>query len=75
MPTDYLTDVLGGQLKQIHIKLAETLHQELRIQAAIKGQSLQDYVIEALQRQVVLDRPKVGFKLAQLKEATDDHND
>jgi hypothetical protein len=60
-------------LKQIHIKLAEALHQELRIQAAVKGQSLQDYVLEAIQKQVALDRPKLDLTLAQLKETADDH--
>ena len=60
-------------MKQIHIKLAETLHQQLRIQAAIKGQSLQDYVVDAIQKQVDLDRPKVGLTLAQLEETANDH--
>jgi hypothetical protein len=62
-------------LKQIHIKLAETLHQELKIQAAINGQSLQNYVIEAIRKQVALDRPKAGLTLTQLKETADDHGD
>jgi hypothetical protein len=62
-------------LKQIHIKLAATLHQELKIQAAIKGQSLQNYVIEAIQKQIALDRPKAGLTLAQLTETADDPSD
>jgi Arc/MetJ-type ribon-helix-helix transcriptional regulator len=43
-------------VKQIHVKLPESLHKELRIQAAIKGRTLQDYVIEAIQRQVNSDK-------------------
>jgi Arc/MetJ-type ribon-helix-helix transcriptional regulator len=43
-------------LRQIHIKLPESLHRELRIQAAIKEQTLQDYVIEAIERQVNSDK-------------------
>ena len=43
-------------MKQIHIKLPEPLHKELRIQAAVKGQTLQDYVIEAIQGQINSDK-------------------
>ena len=42
-------------MKQIHIKLPELLHRELRIQAAIKGQTLQDYVVEAIENKIALD--------------------
>jgi len=61
------------QLKQIHIKLAETLHRELRIQAAIKEQSLQDYVIQAIQKQLEADQSVNRFVPSQTQEATDDH--
>ena len=43
-------------MKQIHIKLAELLHKELRIQAAIRGQTLQDYVVEAIESKITLDK-------------------
>ena len=43
-------------MKQIHIKLPESLHRELRIQAAIKGQTLQDYVVEALKEKTNSDK-------------------
>jgi plasmid stability protein len=43
-------------LKQIHIKLPESLHRELRIQAAIKGQTLQGYVVEALEGKINSDK-------------------
>lgn len=43
-------------MKQIHIKLPESLHRELRIQAAIKGQTLQDYVVEALEGKINSDK-------------------
>jgi len=48
-------------LKQIHIKLPELLHKELRIQAAIKGQTLQDYVVEAIENKIALDKPNTGL--------------
>jgi len=47
-------------LKQIHIKLPGLLHRELRIQAAIKGQTLQDYVVEAIENKIALDKPNAG---------------
>jgi plasmid stability protein len=62
------------RLKQIHIKLAETLHRDLRIQAAIKGQSLQAYVIHAIQNQLDADQSAYRFMPSQTQEATDDHN-
>ena len=48
-------------MKQIHIKLPELLHKELRIQAAIKGQTLQDYVVEAIENKIALDKPNTGL--------------
>jgi hypothetical protein len=48
-------------LKQIHIKLPESLHRELRIQAAINGQTLQDYVVKALEAKINSD--KVTYNL------------
>ena len=47
-------------MKQIHIKLPELLHRELRIQAAIKGQTLQGYVVEAIENKIALDKPNPG---------------
>jgi hypothetical protein len=46
----------NSELKQIHIKLPESLHRELRIQAAIKGQTLQDYVVKALEGKINSDK-------------------
>ncbi|PKO23534.1 MAG: hypothetical protein CVU38_03665 [Chloroflexi bacterium HGW-Chloroflexi-1] len=59
-------------MKQIHIKLSETLHRDLRIQAAIKGQSLQDYVVQALQNQVASDQSTNGLVLTHPKDIGDD---
>jgi hypothetical protein len=58
-------------LKQIHIKLPEPLHRNLRIQAAIKGQTLQDYVVEAIKDKVTLDQ--VNTDLVILKELPGDY--
>jgi plasmid stability protein len=57
-------------LKQIHIKLPESLHRELRIQAAIKGQTLQDYVVEAVKDRIALDQSNTHLIFA--KESTND---
>jgi hypothetical protein len=62
------------RLKQIHVKLAETLHRDLKIQAAIKEQSLQAYVIRAIQNQLDADQSANRFVLLQPSEATDDRN-
>lgn len=48
-------------MKQIHIKLPALLHRELRIQAAIKGQTLQDYVVEAIENKIALEKPDKGL--------------
>ena len=48
------------QLKQIHIRLSELLHRELRIQAAIKEQTLQDYVVDAIRDKIALDQANYG---------------
>lgn len=48
-------------MKQIHIKLPELLHRELRIQAAVKGQTLQDYVVKAIENKIALDKPNAGL--------------
>jgi predicted HicB family RNase H-like nuclease len=58
------------KLKQIHIKLPESLHRELRIQAAIKGQTLQDYVVEAVKDRIALDQSNTHLIFA--KESTND---
>jgi len=55
-------------LKQIHIKLPELLHRDLRIQAAIKEQTLQDYVVEAIKNKIALD------KSTSTKESTGDND-
>jgi hypothetical protein len=55
-------------LKQIHIKLPEPLHRDLRIQAAIKEQTLQDYVVEAIKNKIALDKSNVD--LTHTKEST-----
>jgi hypothetical protein len=60
-------------LKQIHIKLPELLHRELRIQAAIREQTLQDYVIEAIQNKIALDKSSVDLVYA-IEEPTSDKN-
>lgn len=62
------------ELKQIHIKLSETLHRDLRIQAAIKGQSLQDYVVQTLQNQIASDQSMNGLALAHPQGVTNDSN-
>jgi hypothetical protein len=71
-----LSDTTEGdvRLKQIHVKLAETLHRDLRIQAAIKEQSLQDYVVHAIQNQLDADQSANRFVLLQTQGATDDRN-
>ncbi len=55
-------------MKQIHIKLPELLHRDLRIQAAIKEQTLQDYVVEAIKNKIALD------KSTSTKESTGDND-
>lgn len=45
----------GGDLnsmKQIHIKLPATLHRRLKVQAALLDETIQSYVVEALERTV-----------------------
>jgi hypothetical protein len=59
-------------LKQIHIKLSELLHRELRVQAAIKGQTLQDYVVEAIENRIVLD--KSNSNLTRIEESASDND-
>jgi len=59
-------------LKQIHIRLSELLHRELRIQAAIKEQTLQDYVVDAIRDKIALDQANMELMLA--KEATNDRS-
>jgi hypothetical protein len=61
------------QLKQIHIKLSELLHRELRVQAAIKGQTLQDYVVEAIEKRIALD--KSNANLTRMIEESPGDND
>jgi plasmid stability protein len=56
-------------LKQIHIKLPELLHRDLRIQAAIKGQTLQDYVVEAIKDKIALDKSDVDLTY-RIEEST-----
>jgi plasmid stability protein len=60
-------------LKQIHIKLSELLHRELRIQAAIKGQTLQDYVVDAIKNKIALDRSSTDLAYA-IEESISDNN-
>jgi uncharacterized protein (DUF1778 family) len=55
-------------LKQIHVRLSESLHRELRIQAAIIEQTLQDYVVDAVRDKIALDKAK----LMLAKETTND---
>lgn len=55
-------------MKQIHIRLSESLHRELRIQAAIKEQTLQDYVVDAIRDKIALDQANMELTLA--KETT-----
>ena len=55
-------------MKQIHIKLPESLHRKLRIQTAIKGQTLQDYVVEAVKDRIALDQSNTHLIFA--KEST-----
>lgn len=43
-------------LKQIHIKLPESLHRELKIHAVFKGQTLQEYVVAALNEKLKLEK-------------------
>jgi hypothetical protein len=43
-------------MKQIHIKLSELLHRELKMQAVFNGQTIQDYVIEAIKNQLMIDK-------------------
>ena len=60
-------------MKQIHIKLPELLHRELRIQAAIREQTLQDYVIEAIQNKIALDKSSVDL-VSAIEEPPSDKN-
>ena len=60
-------------MKQIHIKLSELLHRELRVQAAIKGQTLQDYVVEAIENRIALD--KSNANLTRIIEESPSDND
>ena len=48
-------------MKQIHIKLSESLHRELKIQAVIKGQTLQAYVVDALEEKIRLEKSPNHF--------------
>ena len=59
-------------MKQIHIKLSEPLHRELRVQAAIKGQTLQDYVVEAIETRIALD--KSNSNLTRIEESPSDND-
>ncbi len=59
-------------MKQIHVKLTEMLHRNLRIQAAIKGQSLQGYVVRAIQNQIVSDQSTSDSVVVLAKEASND---
>lgn len=51
-------------LKQIHIKLPEALHRELKIQAVIRGQTLQEYVVAAINEKLKLEKP-LGDQVAE----------
>ena len=57
-------------MKQIHIRLSESLHRELRVQAAIKEQTLQDYVVDAIRDKIALDQANMELMLT--KKATND---
>lgn len=59
-------------MKQIHIKLSEPLHRELRVQAAIAGQTLQDYVVEAIETRIALDES--NSNLTRIEESPSDND-
>ena len=61
-------------MKQIHIKLSETLHWELRIYAAVKGQTLQDYVVDAIKDKIAFDQSNSVSALAFPKELSNDND-
>lgn len=54
-------------MKQIHIKLSESLHRELRIQAAIEDQTMQNYVIKAIREKIDSDKTA-----SSLRESTEE---
>lgn len=58
--------------KQIHIKLAEKLHKDVRLRAAEVGQTLQEYVVNTLKLSV-LEQPAL-FSERNLKPAQNDQS-
>lgn len=41
--------------RQIHIKMPYELHKELRVRAAIRETTIQEYVIQAIKSQLAMD--------------------
>lgn len=66
------TDNGAVQLKQIHIKLPDFMHRDLRIQAAVKELSLQDYVVQALETQIAADQSINRLISEQTTQVADD---
>lgn len=60
--------------KQIHIKLDESLHRDIRIKAAETGQTIQEYVVNTLQSSVGLNELAALYKSErqELKEGGTD---
>lgn len=47
-------------IRQIHVKLNATLHRRLKVRAALRGTTMQEYVVEALEASLSRDEQSVG---------------
>jgi hypothetical protein len=45
----------GNHDKQIHVKMPYDLHKELRVQAAVRETTIQEYVVRAIKGQLTKD--------------------
>lgn len=50
-------------MKQIHIRLSDSMHKALRIQAAINGQTIQDYVEQAIKEKIENDKKRLSTEV------------
>jgi len=52
----------NNQEKQIHVKMTYDLHKELRVQAAVRETTIQEYVIRAIKGQLTKDSKSKEIK-------------
>lgn len=47
-------------MRQIHIKLPATLHKDLKVQAALRETTIQEYVVRAIEDQIKSDKSETA---------------